>query len=283
MSARAAAEAVAPANEPGMKTYTRITALVLIVLLACGAETFATPEPDVKQIIAKSVEAIRHDWEEEPKYDCFERDRLAHGTKTYKDLMIDGSPYQMLVKVDGKPLSAGQQAEEKRKLQETIAERKAESPQQRTQRIQKYQLETKRNHELIDQLTQAFDFHMEGQRKLDGFEVYVLRATPRPGYQPTSVQTEVLKGMKGRLWIDKKTYQWVQVEARVIHPVSIYGFVARVEPGTRFELVKMPVGDGVWLRKDFSMKAHVNVFYFFARHQSDDIAYYGCSAQTEKF
>jgi hypothetical protein len=266
-----------------MKIYSRITALVLALLLVCAVETFAKPEPDVKEIIAKSVEAINHDFEEEPKYDCFERDRLAHETKTYKDLMIDGSPYEMLVKVDGKPLSAAQEAEEKRKLQETIAERKSESPQQRAQRIQKYQLETKRNHELIDQLTQAFDFQSEGERKLDGFEVYVLRATPRPGYKPTSVQTEVLRGMKGRLWIDTKTYQWVKVEAEVIHPVSIYGFVARVEPGTRFELVKMPVGDGVWLRKYFSMKAHVNVFYLFARHEFDDISYYGCSVQTEKF
>jgi hypothetical protein len=259
----------------------RIIGALLAILLPCAIPTCSGP--DVNQIIAKSVQAIKHDWEEAPKYDCFERDRLQHGTKSYKDLMIDGSPYEMLVEVNGKPLSAGQEAAEKRKLQETIAKRKAESPQERGQRIQKYEQENKRDHELIDQLTQAFDFHLEGEQKLNGFDVYVLRATRRRAYKPTSTQTQVLTGMDGTLWIDKKTYQWVKVEAHVIHPVNIYGFVAQVEPGTRFELEKMPVAAGVWLQEHFSMAAHVNVIYLFKKHQFDDITYYGCSFQTEKF
>jgi hypothetical protein len=271
-----------------MQTYVRIGALVVIALTTCSSEMLAQShpprnKPDVNEIMAKSVQAIKHDWEEAPKYDCFERDRLPHGTKSYKNLMIDGSPYQMLVKVNGKSLSAQQEAEEKQKLQETIAKRKAESPQQRQQRIQQYQLQTKRNHELIDQMTQAFDFHLQGEQKLNGFEVYVLKATPRPGYKATSTQTEVLKGMKGELWIDKNTYQWVKVEAQVVHPVNIYGFMAQVEPGTRFELVKMPAGDDVWLRKHFSMKARAEVLWFFSQHRFDDVTYYGCSVQTQKF
>lgn len=53
----------------------------------------------------------------------------------------------------------------------------------------------------------------------------------------------MLRGMEGELWIDEATFQWVKVQARVIRPVSIEGFLARVEPGTRFELEKMPVAD----------------------------------------
>jgi hypothetical protein len=41
----------------------------------------------------------------------------------------------------------------------------------------------------------------------------------------------VLTGMEGKLWIDEKTFQWVKVEATVIRPVSIEGFLAEVEPG----------------------------------------------------
>lgn len=41
------------------------------------------------------------------------------------------------------------------------------------------------------------------------------------------------------------------VEATVIHPVSIEGFLAQVEPGTQFKLEKMPVADGIWLPKHF--------------------------------
>lgn len=263
-----------------MKLSSRIWVL-LTILLPCAIPT--CPGQDVNEIIAKSVEALKHDWEQAPKYECFETDRLEQGTKTYKNLMIDGSPYQMLVKLNGKPISPEQEADEKRKLQETVAKRQAESPKERQQRIQNYELESRRDHELIDQLTQALDFHLEGEQMLNGFDVYVLKATRRRGYKPTSTQTQVLTGMEGTLWIDKKTYQWVKAAAQVIRPVNIYGFVAQVEPGTRFELTKVPAADGVWLRQHFSMRAHVNVIYVFKKHQSEDITYYGCSVQTQKF
>jgi hypothetical protein len=62
------------------------------------------------------------------------------------------------------------------------------------------------------------------------YNVYVLRATPRKGYQPPNMQSQALLGMEGQLWIDKKTFQWVKVTARVIRPVSIEGILAQVEP-----------------------------------------------------
>jgi len=95
----------------------------------------------------------------------------------------------------------------------------------------------------MQQLTEAFDFTLAGEERMGNHRVYVLDATPRAGYKPPNTETEVLTGMQGKLWIDKKTYQWVKVEAEVIHPVSIAGFLAKVEPGTRFELEKMPVGN----------------------------------------
>jgi hypothetical protein len=95
----------------------------------------------------------------------------------------------------------------------------------------------------MQQLTEAFDFTLAGEERMGNHRVYVLDATPRAGYKPPNTETEVLTGMRGKLWIDKKTYQWVKVEAEVIHPVSIAGFLAKVEPGNRFELEKIPVGN----------------------------------------
>jgi hypothetical protein len=86
--------------------------------------------------------------------------------------------------------------------------------------------------------------------------------------------------MEGKLWIDKKTYQWVKVEATVIHPVSIAGFLAQVEPGTRFELEKMPVTDSLWLPKHFAMKSQARVLFFFTRKSQADETYYGYQKAT---
>ncbi len=126
----------------------------------------------------------------------------------------------------------------------------------------------------MQQLTAAFNFTLTGKQKIGPYNVYVLRATPRPDYRPPNMQTEVLTGMQGQLWIDEETFQWVKVEAQVVRPVYIDGFLARVEPGTRFELEKMPVEDGIWLPQHFSMRSRAKVFLLFPRRASDDETYF---------
>jgi len=59
------------------------------------------------------------------------------------------------------------------------------------------------------------------------------------------------------------------VTAKVIHPVSIEGFLARVEPGTRFEIEKAPVGDGSWQITHFSMQSHAKILLL-VNHSSQE-------------
>ena len=80
--------------------------------------------------------------------------------------------------------------------------------------------------------------------------------------------------MVGQLWIDQKTFQWVKVVAEVVHPVSIGGFLARVDPGTRFELDKAPVGNGIWLPSHFSMKSDAKVLHMFSHDSQEDVTYF---------
>ena len=114
---------------------------------------------------------------------------------------------------------------------------------------------------MMEQLTKALDFKLAGEQKLGAQDVYVLKATPHPGYEPPNNEAKVLTGMEGKLWIDKQTFQWLKVEATVIRPVSIGGFLAEVEPGTHFELEKMPVAGNIWLPKHFAMKSQAKIFF----------------------
>jgi hypothetical protein len=230
--------------------------------------------PDVSTIIQKSVAATQEDFKFAPQYNHKEQDRTSEGSKTYQVTMIEGTPYQRLIAVNGKPLSPAQDEQEKKKQEQAATERRSESSQQRKERIAKYEKDRRRNHEMMEQLTRAFNFKLLGQRKARGFTVYVLKATPRPGYQPPNLETQVLPGMQGELWIDAKTYQWVKVTARVIHPVSIEGFLAQVEPGTQFELEKSPVDDHVWQVSHFSMKSQAKVLYLFNHASWEDDTYF---------
>ncbi len=247
-----------------------------VVCLAIFLPLFAFSEDsvDVHTIIERSVRVNNADWQQAPQYDYFETDRDDQGTKTYQVMMILGSPYQRLVAVNEKPLPADEQEAEQRKLEQAIATRRKESPRQRAQRIAKYERDRKRDHLLMEQLTEAFDFKLQGTQKLGPHEVYLLQATPRADYQPPNTQAKVLTGMEGRLWIDTKTYQWVKVEAIVVHPVSIAGFIARVEPGTRFELENVPVAENVWLPKHFAMKANAKVLLMFNHNQQEDDTFF---------
>ena len=69
--------------------------------------------------------------------------------------------------------------------------------------------------------------------------------------------------MSGHLSIDTKTFQWVKVEAMVIHPVAIAGFLAEAEPGTRFELDNLPVEGGVWMPSHFEMTSRSRILFLF--------------------
>lgn len=247
--------------------------MVLLATLLLTASGFA--EPDVATIIQRSVEVSEKDWQATPQYDNSERDLQPDGSsRTYEVMMILGSDHHRLIAVNDKPLTPEEQTAEQERLEQVIAQRQSESPSQRAQRIAKYEKERKRDHMLMQQLVVAFDFKLLGEKKLGPYEVYELQATPRRSYQPPNTETKVLTGMEGKLWIDKQTYQWVKVEAEVVHPVSIAGFLAQVQPGTRFELEKVPVDDDIWLPKHFSMKAHAKVLFLFSHRTQEDETYF---------
>ena len=258
-----------------MGTHLLGTVLTIAVLFASLGPS-SKPQLEANFIIERSAEANARDWKANPEYDYFERDRTPRGdTRTYEYVMIDGSPYGRLILANGKPLSPEQQSEEKRKFDAEIARRRSESPEQRAARIAKFQQGRERDHIMMQQMTKAFTFKLVGEQKLGPYDVYVLKAVPNPDYQPPNMESEALKGMQGKLWIDTATFQWVRVRAEVTTPVSIEGVLARVEPGTHFELEKMPVDKDIWLPKHFEMKAEAKVFFLFPHNTSEDATFYG--------
>jgi hypothetical protein len=234
----------------------------------------APAPPDAESMIEKSVAASEVDFKAEPGFNYRETDRTRAGARTYQVTMIDGSPYRRLIAVNGHPLPPAQASEEQSKQDQANAQRESESPAERAKRIDEYQLDRNRNHAMLSQLTKAFRFELVGSRKRGSFNTWLLRAIPRPGYQPPNMETQALRGMEGQLWLDQKTYQWVRVTARVVRPVSIAGFLARVEPGTRFELDQAPVADNIWLKSHFTARSRAAILFLFRHSSADDETYF---------
>lgn len=252
----------------------RRVGVALCWMVLFSAPTIFGQQLSVQQIIDKSVAVNQADFKAAVHFNWIETDRTGRSSKTSRVMMIEGTPYYRLIAVNGKPLSPAQEAQQAKKEQQVIAQRRSESPEERQKRIETFEKERRRDNALIEQITKGFNFNLVGLRKVRGYSVYVLKATPRPGYQPPSMETQVLTGMHGELWIEETTFHWVKVTAQVIHPVSIEGFLAEVEPGTEFELENRPVGDGsTWEAAHFAMKSNARIFHLFPRESEEDETY----------
>lgn len=243
-------------------------------LLAMAACTLSAA-PDPQEIVRKSVDAIQWDWAQAPKYSYLERDveskrHSGPRAKTYRVLMIDGSPYNLVTALNDQPLSANDKAVEQRKLEKEIEKRQKETERERERRIARYVKDRDRDHGMLREMVDAFDFRLAGEAWMDGRACWVLDAEPKPGYEANSQEGRVLKGMQGRMWIDKATNQWVKVHAEVVRPVTFYGFLAKVAPGTEFDLEQAPVAGGVWLPTAFHVRVNATALAFFSENSAED-------------
>lgn len=234
------------------------------------------------EIVHRSIAVNTADWQAQPDYAHRELDLKSkidssgqtrtEASKTYEVMMIEGSPYDRLIAIRNEPLSRAQEQEEQMKLKSEMERRQGESARERQARIGKYQSERSEEHMLMQQMVAAFTFRLAGEQQIEGSDCYVLDAIPNPDYRPPVERAKVLTGMKGRLWIDKAHYHWVKVQAEVTSPVAFGLFIAKVKPGTSFELEQAPVGD-VWLPKSFVETVNATVLGFYGMRTREEEHY----------
>ena len=123
------------------------------------------------------------------------------------------------------------------------------------------------------EMVSAFDFKPVGEENVRGRPAYVFEASPKAGYVPKNRDAKVLTGMKGKLWVDKRTFQWAKVQAEVITPVSFYGFLANVKPGTSFLLEQAPVAGGLWFPVRFHQQVNAKAFGIINENSVDEETY----------
>jgi len=249
-------------------------ACILLGFLLSPTRGEVVESPNVTEIVRHSVENTNADWAAAPQYTFTERDITTRNgkqtSKTYQVVMLDGSPYNKLLGSDGHKLSPEQAADEERKLQQEIVRRQKETPDAKQKRLAQYQNERRQDHALIQEMVKGFSFKLLRQETMNGRHCFVLGATPRPGYEPNSRDTKVLKGMRGTMWVDVEQYRWVKVHAEVFRPVEFGLFIAHVQPGTEFTLEEMPVERNVWLPSHFSTRVRATILLFSRRSMEDE-------------
>ncbi len=77
-------------------------------------------------------------------------------------------------------------------------------------------------------LVNRFTITLAGQDRIAGQPAYVLAFTPKPNQLYRDETEEVINQLRGRIWISTVTYNVLQTEASLTHPVSIAWFLAQV-------------------------------------------------------
>ena len=235
----------------------------VLTLIVCLPAILAAQDP--REIVRRGVETDSRNVEIARNYTYLQRmeTRLLDGsgkvthtqTQTWDVTFLEGSLYQRLVARNDQPLSPKEQKKEEDKLRKMLEQRRKETPEQRQRRIADSERKQARQHEPMKELPDAFDFRLAGEEALAGGEVYVIDATPKPGYKPKLRSAAYFPKVKGRLWIDKTDYHWAKVEVETLDTISFGGILIRLAKGGHIILEQAHVNQEVWLPQSLTVRA----------------------------
>jgi len=265
------------------KTVVRVSPIMRIALALVFIPVTTAQQPDARDIMRRSLAASEHNWKIARNYTFLQRTEerqmdsagqvKSKQVKTHDVTLLEGSPYFRLTERDDHPLPPAEEKKEQEKLDKSIAGRLKETPAQRERRIHEYEQRRERQRADVAEVPEAFDFQIVGEERVEGRDTWVIDAMPRREYRPRARDTKILAHVKGRLWIDRQTFQWVKLDAEVIDAVSWGLFLVRLDPGARIHFEQAHVNDEVWLPSQISIKASARLGIFKRLRVEEDTTY----------
>jgi hypothetical protein len=228
------------------------TLLALISLATAWAQ-------DPRELVRRSIAQDQLDWVRMKDYTwqahSVERHFDSHGKvestkrETWETLMLNGQPHRRMLERDGQPLSPEEERSEHRKLDQAASRLSSETPAEKQRRLEETEKQRQREFAFLSEIPDLFDLRFEGESIVDGRPVWVVSGTPRAGARPQSHDAKMLLKVRGRMWIDRATFQWAKVEVETTDTISWGLFLARLNPGARLIFEQTEVNSELWLPK----------------------------------
>jgi hypothetical protein len=245
-----------------------------------------SPTNDPKEIVRRSMEIDRRTLELARNYTCQQREVIKHldkngnvkstEVKTFDISFYYGEEYSRLIMVDDKPLDDKQKKKEDDKLEKFLAKYRNESEEDRQKRRDKEKKERQESRAYRLDVANAYDFRIVAEEEIEGAKTWVIEARPRPDFKPTQPHADMLKKIKGKMWIDQREYNWIRVEAEATDTISFGLFLFRIHPGSRFNFQQTHLNNEVWLPRRFYINggARIALFKNEAIEQEDTFSNY---------
>jgi hypothetical protein len=160
-----------------------------------------------------------------------------------------------LLKVDGRPLGAAAEQQERARLQEL-----ADDPGRQRHREQAEAADRARALKVLRALPAAFLYQYVGRGQGPAGPVERFTFRRNPAYSPPDMETQVLAAMGGEIWIDPAALRVVRLQGSVQRGVQFgWGILGRLDRGGWVRLDQAKVEGGAWrtIRLQLEMSGRV--------------------------
>ena len=213
--------------------------VVIAAQTVTGLKVEALP-PTPLQVVSAMIAHEDDNSAHKDQYEFLSKERSERtGEHVWTERVVETSfgRVRFLLAVDGKPLTAEQESEERGRLAEIVARPDAFLARERAQKDDEAQAR-----KMLDLLPKGFVF--DNVRLQDG--VWTMDFHPNPAYSPHGIEERVLCAMSGTVVIDQAQERLLHVEGKLPQDVSIgFGLLATVKAGSHFSSERADV-DGHW-------------------------------------
>lgn len=160
-----------------------------------------------------------------------------------------------LIAIDGRPLNAEEERAEMERLDDLAAH-----PELQEHRLKEEQRDRERIDHGMSLLPEAEIYTMEGMVACGTAECYRLSFTPNPKFEAPDMESDILRGVAGEVWIDTEQERMVRMDAHFVADVDFgFGILGKLDKGGTILLEQRDVGGHVWeltgMKVNFAGKA----------------------------
>ena len=239
-----------------------------VPILAFFALTLQAAPPDARDIVTKALDKdernnqLRQDYmylqtQTEKELDAANQTKST-SSKQFEVRYIYGAQYKKLVQKDGAALPTKEQLLENQKLDKFASKHARMTPAEQARVVKDEEDKRRKGREFIKEVPNAFDFALAGEQTIDGKSAWVIHAEPKAGYKPLNFQSKMLQHLRGKMWIEKSSFQIMKIDMEVLDTISIGLFLARLSPGTRVSAELTHINNELWapkvVRADFDAR-----------------------------
>jgi hypothetical protein len=183
-------------------------------------------------------------------------------------------PVMKLISENGVPLSDERATKEQKRVEEEFdkAERDKEKNREkaeklRAERRKKKSARAKKGEDDddvdISQFLKIHEFVSPRRERFRDRDAVVFDFRPRPGFQPTNRQEDLISKLVGVAWIDPLDKQVMRLEARLAEAFKMAGGrLVNLRPGAAFVMEQTRMTEGVWLPRMAQINLSVKVLLF---------------------